>query len=123
MGAGGHGEELTRALGLVEEEVEERDDFPAHVQQLPMFNFMRKRKIHPDVTLDEMRRAQTLLRAAICAKWDPPAHEATVRLVFIVANRATLGSEPALDLDLLRPPAILEGPLVVAFVGRCRSLE
>ena len=33
MGARGHGEELTRALGLVEEEVEERDDVPAHVQR------------------------------------------------------------------------------------------
>ena len=50
-----------------------------HVQQLPMFDFMRKRKIHPDVTLDELRRAQELLRAAIRAKWDPPAHEGTVR--------------------------------------------
>ena len=82
MGAGGYGEELTRALGLVEEEVEERDDddLPAHVQQLPLFEFMRMRRIHPDVTLDELRRAQELLRAAIRAKWDPPAHEGTVRL-------------------------------------------
>ena len=38
------------------------------------------RRIHPDVTLDELRRAQELLRAAIRAKWDPPAHEGTVRL-------------------------------------------
>ena len=36
--------------------------------------------------LDELRRAQELLRAAIRAKWDPPAHEGTVRLEARVAE-------------------------------------
>ena len=83
------GDELIQALGLVEEEEDEGLDVPDYVEQEvveQMFAFMRKRKIPEEVTLDELRRAQTLLRAAIRAQWDPPAHEGTVRLEARVAE-------------------------------------
>ena len=63
IGAAGQGMELTQALGLVEEEVEDTADGPAQVQQMPMFASMGKRKIPQEVTLDELRRAPAYVGA------------------------------------------------------------